>query len=85
MISWKISSRVCSHCTSGPGRPRCRAIRAARSNATQLIRREYVNSCLPPRTSQMPSSRSRQWSVRYSSSLTMTFHRSYEIGAPNLL
>ena len=51
-----MSSRVRAHATMSAGRPRWRATRIARSSATQHIRREYVNSCRPPRTSQIPSS-----------------------------
>ena len=38
------------------GRPRLAWMRIARSNATQVMIREYVKSRRPPRTSQMPSS-----------------------------
>ena len=76
--------RVSSHLFQGAGRPRLFAIRSARSKATQHIIREKTKCCLPPRTSQMPSSGCCQLSASQFSSQVRLFQTSYEIGEPYL-
>ena len=66
--SWKpsrhtwacTSSRSASHRSTGPVRPCSSTIRTPRSNATHAITFEWVKWRRGPRTSQIPSSGSRQ-------------------------
>ena len=60
----------------GAGSPRWRAIRIARSNATHVIRAEYVERCRPPRLSQIPSSGSCQCFSSQSSCRPSASHKS---------
>ena len=67
------------------GSPRCRAIRIARSTATQDMSRENVKCWRPPRVSQIPSSAWSQFSLTQSTIRARSLQASCEIGVPCLL
>ena len=70
------ASRVAAHRSSGPSRPSFSIAFTARSNATQHMTFECVKWRRGPRTSQMPSSGSRQPVSSHSKSLRAIAHAS---------
>ena len=80
-----MSSRTPNQRTRSAGNPRWRAMRIARSTATQDITREKVKCCCPPRVSQIPSSAWSQFSQTHSTIRARSLQAPWEIGVPYLL